>query len=439
MVWTGEYSENGQYNTTTTVYGGKYVGLRGGGAGAASASVMTDPALKIPGMRIEELVFLAGASVCVFAYARNGRAGPAARWFFTCAAWVAFFSEVAAGTGIAEALLSAGPVGALRAVATGLCMPGAHNLARAINPSVRHLYCLRLVMFVATSLEMARTLGGARPFGDIHKTGRHVARQVAVLAALMVLYAGRNRAFVMYGASTLQSDLLGCIVEMATSPREGARRTALFLNSVVPPVVTALTLAVYSSAACIGSISPRQSAEIAVIILVDLGIAMYAAYTELSAGEPGGDDSEDIAVGHAREHDENGDLAALIEGCRDPVVLGLIKDLAQRSVVGVKKYGTTLDRDDLTTEQWVRHAREEILDQLAYNAALSRRLEKLRERGMLAEEAAALPAAAGAPGVRTWKPKEQNREKGGATKRKKERRSRDSADAAPAGATESDD
>lgn len=40
--------------------------------------------------------------------------------------------------------------------------------------------------------------------------------------------------------------------------------------------------------------------------------------------------------------------------------------LHERHEAGLKKYGVTVDRDDLTPEQWIQHALEESLDHCQY-------------------------------------------------------------------------
>lgn len=52
--------------------------------------------------------------------------------------------------------------------------------------------------------------------------------------------------------------------------------------------------------------------------------------------------------------------------------------LAEREVVGLAKYGTTVDRADLTKEQWLQHLIEELADGLLY--ALRARDELIAER-----------------------------------------------------------
>ena len=50
----------------------------------------------------------------------------------------------------------------------------------------------------------------------------------------------------------------------------------------------------------------------------------------------------------------------------DAVVEEVRKDLLERSNIGIKKYGVTLERNDLTLKQWLIHAYEECLDQANY-------------------------------------------------------------------------
>jgi len=59
----------------------------------------------------------------------------------------------------------------------------------------------------------------------------------------------------------------------------------------------------------------------------------------------------------------------------DPIVAAVIRKMYQRSQVGIKKYGTTLERDDLSTEQWVDHAIEEAMDLVLYLTKLKTQLK----------------------------------------------------------------
>jgi len=57
---------------------------------------------------------------------------------------------------------------------------------------------------------------------------------------------------------------------------------------------------------------------------------------------------------------------------QDSVVNSVIEQFAKRSNVGVEKYGTTLDRTDLTMLDWIQHAQEELMDGILY-------LEKIKK------------------------------------------------------------
>lgn len=44
--------------------------------------------------------------------------------------------------------------------------------------------------------------------------------------------------------------------------------------------------------------------------------------------------------------------------------------IRERAAVGLKKYGVTVDRKDLTADQWLQHSIEEKLDDLQYTMRL---------------------------------------------------------------------
>ena len=48
------------------------------------------------------------------------------------------------------------------------------------------------------------------------------------------------------------------------------------------------------------------------------------------------------------------------------IVSEVINDLLRREEVGLKKYGTTVDRGDLSGKQWMQHFYEELLDGAVY-------------------------------------------------------------------------
>jgi hypothetical protein len=64
------------------------------------------------------------------------------------------------------------------------------------------------------------------------------------------------------------------------------------------------------------------------------------------------------------------------------ILYNIIDDLLARENKGIKEYGTTMDRTDLTEIEWLQHAYEEALDLSIYlkklikikNNALSKRV-----------------------------------------------------------------
>ncbi len=57
---------------------------------------------------------------------------------------------------------------------------------------------------------------------------------------------------------------------------------------------------------------------------------------------------------------------------RDTVVQAIVQKFMDRSNLGLEKYGTTLDRDDLSTLEWINHAQEELMDAILYLERLKR-------------------------------------------------------------------
>ena len=56
----------------------------------------------------------------------------------------------------------------------------------------------------------------------------------------------------------------------------------------------------------------------------------------------------------------------------DSVVFSVVQQFLQRADFGFKKYGTNLDRTDLSVLDWIQHAQEEHMDAILY-------LEKLKQ------------------------------------------------------------
>ena len=63
----------------------------------------------------------------------------------------------------------------------------------------------------------------------------------------------------------------------------------------------------------------------------------------------------------------------------DSIVLEVIKEFGARAQVGLNKYGTTMDRGDLSTVEWLVHLEQEMMDGLLYLTKLKRELIKLEE------------------------------------------------------------
>jgi exoribonuclease II len=56
----------------------------------------------------------------------------------------------------------------------------------------------------------------------------------------------------------------------------------------------------------------------------------------------------------------------------DKIVQEVVNTILNRSDVGLKKYGVSLNRNDLTQLEWITHAQEEAMDMILY-------LEKMKQ------------------------------------------------------------
>lgn len=65
------------------------------------------------------------------------------------------------------------------------------------------------------------------------------------------------------------------------------------------------------------------------------------------------------------------------EKTTDKIVLSVMNDLNERSKVGIKKYGVTLERKDLEIKDWINHAYEETLDKANYLKVLKTKFDHL--------------------------------------------------------------
>lgn len=57
---------------------------------------------------------------------------------------------------------------------------------------------------------------------------------------------------------------------------------------------------------------------------------------------------------------------------KDKIVESVIHQFKTRSEAGIVKYGVTLERNDLSTLEWLNHAQQEAMDFILY-------LEKLKQ------------------------------------------------------------
>ena len=62
----------------------------------------------------------------------------------------------------------------------------------------------------------------------------------------------------------------------------------------------------------------------------------------------------------------------------DPIVATVMKRMSDRSEEGMKKYGCTMMRDDVTTVGWIDHAIEELLNAAVYLERLKLNLTSFR-------------------------------------------------------------
>jgi hypothetical protein len=60
---------------------------------------------------------------------------------------------------------------------------------------------------------------------------------------------------------------------------------------------------------------------------------------------------------------------------RDPIVEAIIRKFMDRSIEGIKKYGVTMDRKDLSVEEWIDNAIEESMDFILYLYKLKKEIQ----------------------------------------------------------------
>ena len=62
----------------------------------------------------------------------------------------------------------------------------------------------------------------------------------------------------------------------------------------------------------------------------------------------------------------------------DSVIYEVAQLMRTRAEKGKQTYGTTMDRDDLSTDEWLDHAVEEALDLAIYLTKIKRELQELK-------------------------------------------------------------
>lgn len=60
---------------------------------------------------------------------------------------------------------------------------------------------------------------------------------------------------------------------------------------------------------------------------------------------------------------------------QDPIVQKVIESYNNRSEIGQEKYGTTLEKNDLTLIEWMKHLQEQLMDATLYLEKLKSELE----------------------------------------------------------------
>jgi len=63
-------------------------------------------------------------------------------------------------------------------------------------------------------------------------------------------------------------------------------------------------------------------------------------------------------------------------GLKDKIVESVVNSFLTRSAIGIEKYGTTLNRTDLSSLDWINHAQEEAMDLILYLEKIKVELSK---------------------------------------------------------------
>lgn len=101
---------------------------------------------------------------------------------------------------------------------------------------------------------------------------------------------------------------------------------------------------------------------------------------ELQAAE------EHVRLLCAQVRDLEAKLAAMTAGKPHEAEERVIESIRLRREVGRRKYGTTMERADLSAAQWAQHAQEEALDFAIYLERLKRDLQNTQAQGPAAQD-----------------------------------------------------
>jgi hypothetical protein len=63
----------------------------------------------------------------------------------------------------------------------------------------------------------------------------------------------------------------------------------------------------------------------------------------------------------------------------DKIVLRVLSRFAERSQVGIKKYNTTLERNDLSALEWLTHLQDELMDATLYVERLKDQVKQFKQ------------------------------------------------------------
>ena len=65
--------------------------------------------------------------------------------------------------------------------------------------------------------------------------------------------------------------------------------------------------------------------------------------------------------------------------CTDSIILETIDNFLKRGEIGYKKYGVTMDRNDLDIVEWIDHAIEEQMDNILYLTKIKKCIMEQRQ------------------------------------------------------------